>query len=51
MNGQAIAAQPIGEAALRRFASEQCGPRPSGIRDDETARPAPDRRVASATRP
>ena len=51
MNGQAIAAQAIGEAVLRRLATEYGGPRPPGTREEETARSAQDPRVASATRP
>jgi hypothetical protein len=51
MNGEAIASQAIGEAALRRLATEYGGPRPPGTREQETARPARDDRVACATRP
>lgn len=43
MLGQAIAAQPLGTAGLRQWASEQNGPRAAGIAgvrtDAATARP------------
>jgi hypothetical protein len=31
MNGQAIGAQPLAEAGLRRLASEAAGPRPGAV--------------------
>ena len=50
-DGQAIAAQPIAEAALRRLGTEQGGPRPAGTRSEETGGAAAESRVGPATRP
>lgn len=50
MLGQAIGAQPIAEAQLRRLATEQIGPRPGGVRREEQAAAA-DARTVRATRP
>lgn len=51
IDGQAIAAQPIAEAALRRLGTEHGGSRPGGTRAEETGRAGVEPRVAPATRP
>lgn len=50
-DGQAIAAQPIAEAALRRLGTEQGGPRPGGARAEEIGRAGAEPRLATATLP
>ena len=51
MDGQAIAAQPIGHAGLRQLTGEHGGPRPAAARPSETAPLSRESRVAAATRP
>jgi hypothetical protein len=50
VNGEALGAQAIAEAQLRRRATEQSGPRPGGVRREAQAA-APDERIVRATRP
>lgn len=51
MDGQAIGGRAIGDAGLRLLASEHGGPRPAGVRRDETAAMAGEKRSAAATKP
>jgi hypothetical protein len=51
MNGQAIAAQAVGEASLRRALGEVEGPRPGGVRLEGRALATGTDRTARATRP
>ena len=51
MIGEAIAAQSLGHAGLRSFATEHGGPRPAAVRPGETLRPGADERTSRATRP
>lgn len=51
MLGEAISAQAPGHAGLRALASEHGGPRPAGVRPEETQAPCGESRTARATRP
>jgi hypothetical protein len=51
MNGQAIAAHAIGEASLRRLASDISGPRPGGVREAEAKLLSAESRTTRASRP
>lgn len=51
MNRQAIAAGAIGHAGPRDLVTEQIGPRPGGVRAEETLRGLAELRTARVTRP
>ncbi len=59
MLGETIASKALGEAGKRRFATEQTGPRPGGVRpdavttgrDEQRTLPAIADAAARATRP
>ena len=51
IDGQAIGGRAIGDAGLRRLATEHGGPRPAGVPRDETAAMAGASRAAAPTRP
>jgi hypothetical protein len=51
MIGEAIAAQALGHAGLRRLPTEFGGPRPAAVRPGETVQPLSESRTSRATRP
>lgn len=51
MDGGAIGGGAIGDAGLRRLATEHGGPRPGGVSGGETAAAQGGERTARATKP
>lgn len=51
MSGVAIGAQAIGDAGLRRLATEHGGPRPDGVRGSDVTAASTPQRTAIPTRP